>query len=318
MTNRQFAENTGWRQSGSVIDLETTKAEEAIISANLDWEVEKQDFFYGNNDMLTLDNKYKAIVRRTDNKRLGVVKKGYQIIQNTKMFSFMDDLARQKRITYHSAGSFREDSSVWLLSKIDEQEIVPNDSLEQYILLYNSHDGSSKLRAALTTVRVLCENAVLLTLNKFKKNGISVRHTKNCSNYMDDAVEVFHQLNFQAEETTNKARVLSKIKFNLSDMKDLTKHIFPDPPKELKTDRRMNNLEKKRNTLLDLYLNGQGQDTPGVPETGWAAYNGVTEYFNHHTNKRGEKASQKRLEDILFGTAMHKINAAEQFIFKTR
>jgi phage/plasmid-like protein (TIGR03299 family) len=318
-TRTTSPENSGWRASGALVNLNTHNAEEAMHEAGLAWRVKKTSLYYEDANScgdLILDKDNVAIVRESDNKRLGIVGAGYTPIQNVEAFSFMDELAAKGKISYEAAGTFRKDRSVWMFAKLQEHEIVKNDPLKQYLLLYNSHDSASSLRVTLTHLRIACTNAIMSVLNRSKENEVRIRHSKNAKENMIQAVEAFERLHGRADETANLMRGMAKIRFDSTKLENFVTKLFPDPPAELRTDRKMANLEEKRGDVISLYYQGRGQNIPGVEETGWAAFNAVTEYFNHHVKTRGENESQKRLENVLFGPAAKTIHKASRLIMQ--
>jgi phage/plasmid-like protein (TIGR03299 family) len=314
----RFPATSGWGRSGFFVGSDKgITAREAIEKGRLNWEVGKRDYFYEDyNGALIKDTDYKAIVRVEDQVRLGIVKKGYTPIQNEKAFMFLDGLAKNGQIKYHSVGSFNGGKRVWILAKVAESEILPQDMLDHYILLYNSHDGSSSLSAVLTAIRVVCTNAILNMLNKGKGSmGINIRHTKNALQYLDDARDLLQVAKERSEEMDELGKRLTQIKISNRKFDNISYSLFPDPPTDKKSQRAKLNAEQRRIKLTELFTSGQGQDIPGVAKTGWAAFNAITEYVNHTVPTRGNDPT-KRLEKTLFGNSHHLVSRATKLILQ--
>ena len=60
---------------------------------------------------------YKANVRDTDRKVLGVVTDRYKVIQNEEAFAFTDTLLGEG-VRYETAGSLQEGRRVWMLARL--------------------------------------------------------------------------------------------------------------------------------------------------------------------------------------------------------
>lgn len=60
---------------------------------------------------------YKANVRSSDNKVLGVVSDKYRIVQNADAFAFTDALIGGD-VHYETAGSLLDGKKIWLLAKL--------------------------------------------------------------------------------------------------------------------------------------------------------------------------------------------------------
>lgn len=321
MVMNRFPPTSGWGTSGFFIGDSTNQkaltAQEAITKANIDWTVSKRNVYYEGSDKgtLMLDDSHKAVVRDKDNVRLGIVKNGYMPIQNIEAFKFLDGLAKNGDVAYHSVGTFGGGKRVWMLAKIGESEILPQDILDQYILMYNSHDGSSSLTAALTAIRIACTNAILMMLSQGRQSmGVNIRHTKNAHSYMDDARNILIHAKARSVEMEELGKRMTRIRMSDKKFNRIAYRLFPDPPADA-TNRARTNAEDRRTLLTNLFHDGQGQDIPGVAGTGWAAFNAVTEYVNHSKPVRGNNPV-KRLEGSLFGSSGRLVTRAKDLILQ--
>ena len=314
MEMNSFPEETGWSKTGFFVGKESYTSEEALKAANLDWSVQKTDIFYKNKDNLLIrDDKFKAIIRESDNKRLSIQKASYTTIQNSDAFKFMDSLAKTGEIKYHSVGSFRDGRRVWMLAKINESDILPNDRLDNFLFLHNSHDGTSSLKVLLTPIRIVCTNAINGILMSGENLGINIRHTINANQSLDQAREILAKANERAEMAVDVSKYMTKIKISDDKFKKITKQLIPDAHPDSK-ERAKLNVEKARSSLVTLFKQGQGQDIEGVAGTGWAAINAVTEYIGYQKPARGETAMEKRLESSLLGTNKNLVREAKELI----
>ena len=77
-----------WHGLGTIV-MEAPTSAEALRLAGLDWMVVQEPVYTGYNEMV---KGYKANVRSSDRKVLGVVSDRYKVVQNTDAFSFTDEL----------------------------------------------------------------------------------------------------------------------------------------------------------------------------------------------------------------------------------
>lgn len=297
--------NTPWHGLGTPVPQAAT-SKEAILAANLGWNVFLRPVSYFESENMLDDEVYTVndhfVVMREDTKdALGVVGGRYTPIQNTEAFEFMDNLVSDGSMRYHTAGSMRNGRRVWLLGKIGSFEVVPNDRVDKYLFLYNSHDGSGTLKVMFTPVRVVCANTARMALSGAKNNAVSIRHTGSVTSKL----EASKRLLGLAEETYSSyeefTRYISKINLNNNKLEEMLKVIVPQPNE--KALRAVTLAENKRNNIIKLFETGIGQDISGVSGTGWALYNAVTEYMNYHSNVRGKteiEKQNKRFENIMF------------------
>ena len=137
-----------WHGLGTKVEEAPTSAD-ALRLAGLYWRVEQK------NIQLCGDSKvpgYKANVRSTDGKVLGVVSDRYRIVQNADAFEFTDSIIGGD-VRYETAGSLNGGKKIWLLAKLPETEIA-GDKTEPYLCFSNTHDGSGAVRVCMTPIRV--------------------------------------------------------------------------------------------------------------------------------------------------------------------
>jgi phage/plasmid-like protein (TIGR03299 family) len=286
-------------------------AADAIVEAGLDWNVKLHDLVVAHDEDISVPT-HKAIVRTSDYRTLGVVGNRYQPVQNKEAFSFMDSLVGEGLMRYHSAGSFRNGQRVWIIGKLGSFEVVDNDLVDEYVFLYNSHDGSSSLKCFPTTMRIVCENMINAIINTDGKTGISIRHTSNVMNHFIKAQEVLHQSCQSIGKFKEFAEVAARLNMKTSKVNEFLHNVFPDPLEEVQS----KTAEKVRTQVLELIDGGRGTDISGVRGTGWGTFNAVTEYINHHKRSRGENQQEKRFESVLFGGSANIVRKAAKEILR--
>lgn len=101
-----------WHGLGAIV-MEAPTSADALRLAGLDWNVVQEPIYTEFNELI---KGYKANVRDSDRKVLGVVSDRYKVVQNTDAFSFTDGLIGQG-VCYETAGSLQEGKKVWLLAR---------------------------------------------------------------------------------------------------------------------------------------------------------------------------------------------------------
>ena len=107
-------------------------------------------------------------LRDIDNAALGIVSDRYKVVQNEDAFRFTDDLLGEG-VSYETAGSLQGGRKVWMLAKMPHRYIIAGDEIAPYLVVMNSHDGSSGIKVAMTPIRVVCQNTLNLALNSAKR-----------------------------------------------------------------------------------------------------------------------------------------------------
>ena len=164
---------TPWHGLGRIV-MDAPASREALELAGLDWQVESRNIYSGTGSMIP---GYRANVRSTDDAVLGVVSDRYRIVQNEEAFQFTDDLLGEG-VTYETAGSLQGGKKVWMLARLPRKYLIAGDQIVPYLVIFNSHDGSSGVKVAMTPIRVVCQNTLNLALNTAKRSW-TARHTEN-------------------------------------------------------------------------------------------------------------------------------------------
>jgi phage/plasmid-like protein (TIGR03299 family) len=158
-----FVGATPWHGLGNQLD-EAPTISEAITAAGLDWEVGLKDLFTGEGTPVPA----RATYRKTDNSILGVVGPRYTPLQNSDAFDWFQPFLDANECQLHTAGSLHSGQKVWVLAQLnrDNSEIVKGDEVSKFILLSNSHDGTTAIRVGYTPIRVVCANTMAMAHSK--------------------------------------------------------------------------------------------------------------------------------------------------------
>ena len=174
---------------------EAPESKDALRLAGLDWKVYQREVYTDSG--IRIDG-YRANVRNTDNRVLGVVTERYKIVQNEEAFAFTDALLG-KGVRYETAGSLQDGRKVWLLARLPKEYIISGEQISPYLVFSNSHDGSAAVRVAVTPIRVVCNNTLNLALSTAKRSWAMV-HTGNIKGKIHEAQETL----LMAETYMNK------------------------------------------------------------------------------------------------------------------
>ena len=159
---------TPWHGLGAVLERPPASVAEAIEASGLGWSVAKEPIAIDRGETPGADwwtprceeiPGYFATVRQDTREVLGIVGERYRIVQNDEAFAFVDQLLGIA-IHFETAGSLHGGRRVWVLATLPEHVEVGGDPVRPYVLLMNSHDGSTAVIAATTPIRVVCQNTL--------------------------------------------------------------------------------------------------------------------------------------------------------------
>lgn len=253
---------------------EAPEAKDALRLAGLDWKVYQREVYTDSGIKI---EGYRANVRNTDNKVLGVVTERYKIVQNEEAFSFTDALLG-KGVRYETAGSLQEGKKVWLLARLPKEYIISGEQISPYLVFSNSHDGSAAVRVAVTPIRVVCNNTLNLALSTAKRSWAMV-HTGNIKGKIHEAQETL----FMAETYMNKLgkefETLKRQKLSDRQIKEYIELLLPlEKTTSLVTAK---NVKKLRDDLRARYY-----DAPDLQDVGgnnaYRFINAVSDFATHN------------------------------------
>lgn len=287
-----------WHGLGAKLN-EPATAEEAIVAAGLDYEVELTALM--TNDGIPVPQQ-RAVVRNDNDDVIGVVGNNYVPIQNRHCFGFLDAVVAEGKLKYHTAGALGKGERVWMLAKLPNQIRVKNgdDLVDKFLLLSNTHDGSSALRVFFTPIRVVCQNTLSRAESQGRGQGIAILHRGDLQTKIREAQRVLSLAERFYDDAAVKINFLARTSLTTNQLESYFAALYPDSPDS--TNRRAANVRQR---LTALFESGVGQDQPDIRHTAWAAYNAVTEYVDHHRPTRAktiEMRTSQRLESAWFGS----------------
>lgn len=297
-----------WHELGIVLN-NAPNINDAIKLAGLSWEVTLEDLFTGaifsslDGSKIVEPQKVnaKAVMRQDTKKVLGVVGSSYTPLQNDKAFKWFEPFIDSGLASIETAGSLFEGRKTFMLAKLSSQSsiIVPqaNDTVDKYILLSNSHDGSSAVRVGFTPIRVVCNNTLSMAHSDQASKLIRVRHSQNVETNLSDIQETMNLVNQQFEATAEQYRYLASKEINQDDLKKYITQVF-----EIKESEEVKRKNSLMTDIIELFETGRGNYVDGVRGTRWAAYNAVTEHLSYYQSTRGEgNQVEKRYSSLWFG-----------------
>jgi phage/plasmid-like protein (TIGR03299 family) len=288
-----------WHGLGTRLNNPATAAE-AMFYARLDWTVIKQPIFLESGQQV---EDYYATVRQpcifqADSIPLGVVKERYTTLQNTDAFGFFDAIVGEGKAIYHTAGVLGKGERVWILAKLPGHITVTDyDISEKFLLLTNSHDGSSGVQVKFTPIRVVCQNTLSAALRM--GDTINIRHTQGIDQRIKEAYRLLNITNTYYDQLEGTFRTMAKKQVNTELLSHYLQAVFPDA-------------EKTHQIITGLFEYGRGNNDPLTRRTLWTAYNAITEFIDHN---RPRVRPENKLQSIWFGSgALIKQRAFDQAI----
>ena len=260
-----------WHGLGTRVE-EAPSSADALRLAGLDWQVVQQPIYTEGKELIS---GYKANVRDSDGKVLGVVSERYRIIQNEEAFSFTDALLGQG-VRYETAGSLQEGRKVWLLARLPREYIMSGEHISPYLVFSNTHDGSGAVKVALTPVRVVCNNTLNLALDTAERSW-SMIHTGNIRDKIKEAEDTLFRAEKYMERLGKEFEDLRGREVTDGQIREYIEQLLPI--EEDATPIQSRNIIRLRKDMERRYF-----DAPDLQDVGGNAYrfiNAVSDFATH-------------------------------------
>ena len=266
-----YVRETPWHGLGTKV-LEAPASKDALQLAGLDWRVLQEPIYTA---MEELVDGYKANVRDSDRKVLGVVTDRYRVIQNDEAFAFTDELLGAG-VKYETAGSLQGGRKVWLLAHMPHEYIISGERISPYLLFSNTHDGSGAIKVALTPIRVVCQNTLNLALARAKRSW-SMIHTGDIREKMQEAKDTLFLAENYMDELGKEFEALRMKKLTDKQVMEYIEILLPI--EDGSTPQQEKNMKRLREDMKIRYFDAP--DLQGVGKNAYRFVNAVSDFATH-------------------------------------
>lgn len=266
-----YVRETPWHGLGTKV-MEAPASEEALKIAGLDWKVLQEPIYTMGKEQI---EGFKVNVRDTDRRVLGVVSDRYKIVQNQEAFSFTDELLGEG-VRYETAGSLQNGRKVWLLARMPHEYIISGERITPYLVFFNSHDGSGAIKAALTPIRVVCQNTLNLALSTAKRSW-SMIHTGNIQGKIQEARDTLFLAEKYMDSLGKEFESLRKKKLSDRQVQEYIEILLPI--EDGSTPQQIRNMKRLREDLEMRYYDAP--DLKDLGNNGYRFVNAVSDFATH-------------------------------------
>ncbi len=278
--------------------------------AGMNWRIESSDVSYyaqhaagGQLIMPFSDNK---VLYRSDTlEPLSVVSQRYQEVQPSEILEFYRDLTEQADFELETAGVLKGGRKFWALAKTGQSTALKGKDVSNgYILLATACDGTLATTAQFTSIRVVCNNTLAISLADKSGSVVKVPHST-----VFDAAKVKNQLGIsinQWNEHMYQMKQLTERRITQAQATNYLNRLFNDVddtlimfPTNNKTQKAVPNA-KAMNQIMTMF-NGQGRgaELDSARDTAYGLLCAVTEFVDH---ERRAMSTDHRLDSAWFGT----------------
>lgn len=264
--------------------------------AGLDWEINKSPVLFNkNNEGQSPQGNFddKSVLYRSDTGApLSVVSQRYNVVQPREILDFYKDLTEISGFELETAGVLKGGKKIWALARTGQStSLKGNDVTNGYVLLATACDGSMATTAQFTSVRVVCNNTLAVSLFQEKENAIKIPHSTRF-----DAKAVKKSLGISVsawDDFMYQMKILSERPVSLREARDFYHAVFSSTQTTGKTN------ERSMAKAIGLFEgNGRGSQLASAKNTAFGLLNSITEFVDH---EKRAKSSDHRMDSAWFG-----------------
>lgn len=289
-----------WARIGTDVSIATT-IDDVLEMANLNYTVKSEPIYLGNG--IEVPGKVANVDDRGNIK--GVVGPDYEICQNRDAFAFVNNIS--DRLTFVKAGETHW-GMVYVIAKLDDVNVL-GDKMTPYIILQNSHNGGTTLKATICPLRIVCQNQFAMSFKK-SPNAIKILHTSRIYDRMHEAAKLMKSVAHYMEEFVLTAEELAMLKINYDKATEIITKFFEKALTKQSTERQINSIAKKVDELQAIYTNTVNTDLANFKGTGWGLVNAFSDYITHKKPARITEHS----DESIFYTATFDTKLIQEFI----
>jgi phage/plasmid-like protein (TIGR03299 family) len=269
--------------------------------AGMDWTIQEAPVRFmtqpegGSLQALESFSEQKVLYRSDSRAPLSVVSSRYQVVQPRAVLEFYRDLTEVGGYEMETAGVLKGGRKVWALARTGKQAVLKgSDTVNGYLLLATSCDGTLATSITPTTVRVVCNNTLAIALGSTSFDADAVKRQLGIAvGQWDDFMSRMKTLAGRKVKSTEALQYIERVLYG-ADESDGASAPRANTPSVPSTPRAW-----AARKVLELYEGkGRGAELAAARGTTWGLLNAVTEYVDHERRARNQ---EYRLDSAWFG-----------------
>jgi phage/plasmid-like protein (TIGR03299 family) len=288
---------------GTHCEYEVNTAHDLMKQAKLDWGVTLEDIYIQSDDGVQVPDRY-ATVKWLEGEAypLAVVGSRYKVMQNSEIFSCLDDIVNNSDARYGAAGELKGGNVVWATIELPANITVGDDPHNAYVIARTSHDGSTPFQMTPVINRLNCTNQINAAMMSGKSRGIyyRVKHSPNSSINVNDIRHAFKIMNEDVHKYATVSSYLRSIEFSNEEFKNFIKRVYPLPSKiEFSPYEMLSAGERTSKTRTDqnrasawnIWI-GETDTQHNIKNTKFAAFQSIVEATDHFSKNYTKQAGK--------------------------
>ena len=238
------------------------------LKRTLNWEVEQQELQTGN---VAIKGKY--VLQRNDTGAiLNICSDHYKPFYNYNLLRLVDDIEKISSFKLMGFEEFRKGGRILAFLKNDKPGVLGGEKVEDFLIIGNSHNSSSKVFAGMSNYMIRCENQFSGDLYSLRIKHINGQNEETfnpqiiVNNYYENRKHLDQQVNGMMNTELNWDEASRYIDRLIDEIDPIETEI---------------NLIQKPSTRKREILDSVHREMNDLGNTVWGFYNGITFYTSN-------------------------------------
>lgn len=296
-----FAGQKPWHQLGTMVPDHMTVAA-AYDLACLHWRVEKRPIYFA--DQTEIPDR-QAIFRQDTGTYFGTCSPKYTPVQNKEQADFIDAVCGEGGAVVECAGALQEGRRVFWTVRTDKTMLkgLEEETLENYLIFSNAHDGGESFRVMFSPIRVVCQNTLNMAINR-TKNAFSLYHTPNVKARISAAQDLLKTSREHFKRLGEVGEKMMEVFVSQESQELVLTKIFGDETADDIGNVKAENIMSVKSIIRDNLKRERFSLHHKGKVTSWELYNAITFHTSHQmASGLCRENREKRFLSVTSGTA---------------
>ena len=217
----------------------------------------------------------------------------FVVVDNSFILDWVSEhmLAKYPDLSIESVGTLFNGAKAFVNIKVDEFQVKGDKSPTLSRLMYYNPLGDGSYRACAHDIRIVCNN----TLRASEAQGAAnetlakFRHTANGAAKINEHLDTLAAVKLQLEAHKVNLDMLAGVDLNTGTVDALLSAMFPVAEDDGRRKKAL--AGKRRDAVRELFDSDQDL-VGGAAHSAYGMLQAVTNFYDHHSNTRGDAASQ--------------------------
>jgi hypothetical protein len=238
------------------------------LASSLNWEIKETPIFHANGQQV---RGYKSLINDSTNEVINVAKDSYKPVRNERLQELTERFTQNTNFKIEGFATYKNGNKVMAYLRNDNPPNFAGQKAQDFLIIGNSHDGSTAFFTGLTNYIYRCEN-MFSQGNQHSR----IRHSAGAEQELR-AIEKTHDLYYnQLTGVYERAEQMSEYKTCYAELENFTNYVLNINPNEREED-----LPTRTRNTKENFLQSVNRETAALGHNLFGLFNGATHYTSH-------------------------------------